>query len=109
MEVSIRPPAILIVTFDDGRVNEIDLADQLWGTMFEPLKDADCFRQVRVNHELGTVEWPNGLDLAPSRKGHCWRILLIMMSVWIACDKLSQTVDSPASLVVGTARKSSSI
>ena len=63
--VSTRPPAILVVTFDDGRVNEIDLADQLWGTMFEPLKDPVFFARVTVNEELGTVEWPNGLDLAP--------------------------------------------
>jgi len=30
VEVSTRAPEILIVTFDDGRVNEIDLTDQLW-------------------------------------------------------------------------------
>ena len=65
VEVSTRAPATLIVTFDDGRVNEIDLTDQLWGTMFEPLKDPGYFSQVKVNEELGTVEWPNGLDLAP--------------------------------------------
>ena len=31
------------------------------GTLFEPLRDPDCFRQVRV--ELGGVVWPNGADL----------------------------------------------
>jgi hypothetical protein len=33
------------------------------GTLFEPLRDPDYFRQVRV--ELGAVAWPNGADLAP--------------------------------------------
>ena len=63
--VDTRAPATLIVTFDDGRVNEIDLADQLWGTMFEPLKDPGYFARAKANEELSTVEWPNGLDLAP--------------------------------------------
>lgn len=33
------------------------------GTIFEPLRDPDVFRQVRV--ELGAVTWRNGADLAP--------------------------------------------
>jgi hypothetical protein len=33
------------------------------GTLFEPLRDRDYFRQVRI--ELVAVTWPNGADLAP--------------------------------------------
>jgi hypothetical protein len=33
--------------------------------VFEPLKDPEVFRQVRVDEELGTVVWPNGADLDP--------------------------------------------
>jgi hypothetical protein len=55
----------LFLSFDDGTAGEIDLASQLYGPVFEPLKDERYFAQARVNHELGTVVWPNGADFAP--------------------------------------------
>ena len=60
-----QPPHILIVTFDDGQVRDVDMKNELWGKMFEPLKDPEYFARVGVNEELGTVVWPNGLDLDP--------------------------------------------
>lgn len=51
--------------FDDGSEREVALADELWGTMAEPLRDPDYFRQVRVDPELGTIVWPNGFDMDP--------------------------------------------
>jgi hypothetical protein len=63
IEATVRPPYGLSLTFDDGVVREINLAGDLWGPMFEPLKDPMYFAQVRVDH--GTVVWPNGLDLDP--------------------------------------------
>jgi Protein of unknown function (DUF2442) len=52
--------------FDDGTVREIDLEAELWGPVFEPLRDdPQLFRQVRVDEELGTIVWPNGADLDP--------------------------------------------
>jgi len=62
-EVTVRPPYGLNLTFDDGVVREVDLAEELWGAMFEPLKDPRFFAEVRVDH--GTVVWPSGLDLDP--------------------------------------------
>lgn len=56
---------LLRVGFDDGTVREVDLKDELWGPMFEPLRDPQVFRQVQVDEELGTVVWPNGADLDP--------------------------------------------
>lgn len=53
------------VTFDDGREGVIDLQDELWGEVFEPLKDLDVFRCFRVDTELDTIVWPTGADLAP--------------------------------------------
>lgn len=61
--VEVRPPYGLHLTFDDGRIREVDLADELWGPMFEPLRDPTFFAQVTVDH--GTVVWPNGVDLDP--------------------------------------------
>ena len=59
-------PRAVRVSFDDDTTKEIDLSDELWGEVFEPLRDPDFFRQVTLNEETGTIEWPNGADLAPS-------------------------------------------
>lgn len=57
---------VLRLRFDDGTVREIDLADELWGPVFEPLReDPQLFSQVRVDDELGTIVWPNGADMDP--------------------------------------------
>lgn len=57
---------VLRLAFDDGTTRDIDLVDELWGPMFEPLRqDPELFRQVRVDDELGTIVWPNGADMDP--------------------------------------------
>ena len=56
---------VLRIEAADGSVREVDLSDELWGPVFEPLRDPEVFRQVRVDEELGTVVWPNGADLDP--------------------------------------------
>jgi len=53
------------LTFDDGREGVIDLEGELWGEVFEPLKDTDVFRRFRIDTELDTIVWPTGADLAP--------------------------------------------
>lgn len=55
---------IVWVKFEDGTAGEVDLTDELWGPVFEPLKDPSYFRQMTVA-EYGTIAWPNGADLAP--------------------------------------------
>ena len=44
---------------------ELDLEAELWGEVFEPLRDVNLFRQVRFDPDSETVVWPNGADLAP--------------------------------------------
>jgi hypothetical protein len=61
--VQVRPPYGLHLTFDDGVTRDVDLSDELWGPMFEPLRDPAFFARVVVEH--GTVVWPNGVDLDP--------------------------------------------
>ena len=55
----------LQVTFNNGISGEIDLSNELWGEVFEPLKDPQLFRTACQHPELGTVTWANGADLAP--------------------------------------------
>jgi hypothetical protein len=56
---------ILHLKFNDGAEGLVDLADQLYGEMFEPLKDLTKFKSFRLDPELNTVVWENGADLAP--------------------------------------------
>jgi hypothetical protein len=55
----------LRLKFNDGTIKDVDLAGELDGEVFEPLKDTGFFRRVAVNPETGTIEWPNGADFAP--------------------------------------------
>jgi hypothetical protein len=65
IEVRLTKGYELRVTFSDGVVKEVDLVGELHGEIFEPLKDPEVFKQVRVNTETNTIEWPNGADFAP--------------------------------------------
>jgi hypothetical protein len=56
---------VLQLRFSDGSTRDVDLTDELWGPMFEPLRDPCLFRRVTVDTELGTVVWPNGADVDP--------------------------------------------
>lgn len=49
--------------FNNGRSGEIDLACEIWGEVFEPLKDLNYFKNFKV--ERSTISWKNGADLAP--------------------------------------------
>ncbi len=55
----------LRIAFNDGVVRELDCTFLLHGTLGQPLRDLEYFRQVRVDEESRTIVWPNGLDPAP--------------------------------------------
>jgi len=56
----------LRLRFDDGAKGIVDVSSRVpFDGVFEPLRDPDYFRLVRVDRELGTVVWPNGADLDP--------------------------------------------
>jgi hypothetical protein len=55
----------LRVSFNDGLVRDVDCSFLLHGTLGEPLRNPDYFRQAQVDNEARTVVWPNGLDPAP--------------------------------------------
>jgi len=54
----------LFIEFSDGVKGTVNLADRLFGAVFQPLKDPAFFAQVGLD-EFGAVCWPNGADLAP--------------------------------------------
>ncbi len=56
---------ILRLVFNDDTCKDVDLKDELYGDIFEPLKDIKFFQQVKVNPDTNTIEWPNGADFAP--------------------------------------------
>jgi hypothetical protein len=54
------------VRFEDGTDADIDLGYLAKrGGVFEPLRDPDYFRKLRVYPEGQTIFWPNEADIAP--------------------------------------------
>ena len=53
----------LKLTFNNGIEGIVDLEPELYGEIFEPLKDKSLFQKVFVTRR--TIEWPNGADFAP--------------------------------------------
>lgn len=53
------------IKFNDHSEGIVDLKDELYGEMFEPLKNREIFRLFRVDSELQTIVWQNGADYAP--------------------------------------------
>jgi hypothetical protein len=56
---------VIHLRFNDGAEGYVDLADELHGEVFAPLKDLANFRAFRVDPELETIVWDTGADLAP--------------------------------------------
>jgi hypothetical protein len=56
---------VLWLRFNDGAEGVVDLKDELYGEMFEPLKDIKRFQSFKVDPDLETIVWDNGADLAP--------------------------------------------
>ncbi|MCU7490085.1 MAG: DUF2442 domain-containing protein [Bacteroidota bacterium] len=55
----------LKVRFNNGIEKDVDLSNELYGEVFEPLKDESYFRKAFLNRDTNTIEWPNGADFAP--------------------------------------------
>ncbi len=56
---------VLWLRFNDGAEGVVDLKDELYGEVFEPLKDIERFKSFKVDPDLETIVWDNGADLAP--------------------------------------------
>ena len=51
--------------FGNGKAGVVDLAEALWGPVFEPLKDIGLFKKFVVSETLHTISGENGADFAP--------------------------------------------
>ncbi len=56
---------VIWLRFNDGAIGEVDLKDELFGEVFEPLKDLDKFKSFKVDPDLETIVWGTGADMAP--------------------------------------------
>lgn len=56
---------VIWLRFNNGAEGEVNLRDELYGEVFEPLKDLEKFKSFRVDPILETIVWENGADLAP--------------------------------------------
>lgn len=59
----------LNVKFNNGAEGVVDLEKELYGEVFEPLKDIELFQKFTLTNR--TIEWPNGADFAPE---YLWKI-----------------------------------
>jgi len=49
--------------FNNGIAKTVDLANELTGSAFVPLKNIDNFKKFNIKYN--TIEWENGADYAP--------------------------------------------
>ena len=56
----------LRLTFEGDEQRDVNIAELVpLDGVFEPLRNADFFRRVRVEPDVGTIVWPNGADVCP--------------------------------------------
>ena len=58
-------PFSVFVVFDDGVSKRVNLRRRLKGPVFRPFRTPEGFAKLRVDHEAGTIVWPNRADIAP--------------------------------------------
>lgn len=51
------------LSFNDGAEGTVDLSSEIYGEVFEPLKEKDFFKSFTL--EGHTLSWSNGADFAP--------------------------------------------
>lgn len=56
---------VIWIRFNDGAEGEVNLKDELYGEVFEPLKNLEIFKSFKVDPDLETIVWEHGADFAP--------------------------------------------
>ena len=65
IEVKVVGTYSLELAFDNGIRKRVNLRHELYGSIFEPLRDPVYFALAYLDPDSRTVTWPNGADLAP--------------------------------------------
>jgi hypothetical protein len=66
-EAAVVRHRVLRLTFAGGLSGDVDVVDRMHGPVFEDARTLDGFARVTVDPDTGTVVWPGGADLAPTR------------------------------------------
>ncbi len=53
----------LELKFNNNEIKNVDLENELYGEIFEPLKKQSYFKDFFISNN--TIEWKNGADFAP--------------------------------------------
>lgn len=64
-EAIFLPNGKVDITFSDGKNIVADIKPLLVGPIFDEIFVTNIFDKGFVNPESGTLEWPNGADIAP--------------------------------------------
>jgi hypothetical protein len=64
-EVKVVGPYSLEVAFDNGVRKRVNLRRELYGPIFEPLRDPAYFALAYLDPDTRTATWPNHADFAP--------------------------------------------
>ena len=64
-KVKVVGPHSLELTFDNGVLKRVNLRRELYGPIFEPLRDPAYFAQAYLDPDTRTVTWPNHADFVP--------------------------------------------
>ena len=51
------------LTFSNGKIKTVDLANEFNGSIYLPLQNIDYFKNFQIKYN--TIEWENGADFAP--------------------------------------------
>jgi Protein of unknown function (DUF2442) len=54
----------LHLTFEDGATGLVDFSGEHWTGDMASLADPDYFEQVAIQPRIGTVVWPNGVEMS---------------------------------------------
>ena len=71
MSFKITGTYTLTISFDDGVTRTIDFLPVLAGQIYGPLCNVDLFSKVKIDPEIHTLVWPNGIDFDPETL-HDW-------------------------------------
>lgn len=55
----------VLVEFNNGEKGIVDLTETLHGSLYDELVISNRLMDFVVDHDLGTLVWGNGLDVAP--------------------------------------------